>query len=864
MRGCRARCVYAAGPLLSLLCCRCRLPYRAIEEEADDEDGDAKEHNDRIERNRLLTPSSSSTTSSAASSPSHHRSSGPSFFSSSLHGTIANNAVPSFERLVFRISRGNAILHLFPIDSPLHDPSLDHPTYKTAFILLYIGEELEKRLKRCITVVGATEYDLPGGAKERRRMSAELRERRGEALRVMRRTEEEIREQLQSLAWDERDGRSPWWDWQVSLQRERSVCETLRRCEQSEHSRMLLCEGWVQSSHVSELQTVLHAAVQASSSQQAALQLLPMPTALPPPTYFPTDKFSSTFQSIVDTYGVPRYKEVNPGLFTLISFPFLFGVMYGDIGHGTLLTLTALLLLHHERSLALQERRGQLNEILAMVFAGRYLMLLMGAFAVYCGLVYNDCFSIPLPLFPSVFHLGADDHGHPTVNKAGRTYPFGIDWRWYGASNELAFFNSFKMKTSVIIGVTQMTFGLLLSAANARYFHDHPALYLEFIPRLLFLLCTFGYMIALILYKWTVDWTQPHAPPQVNLIQTMINMFLQPGSVDDQHRLYPGQGAVQAALLAVALLSVPVMLLGPPWMEHREHKAKAKEEEEQSHLPADHGAIALTVDHDALQASSHRRRKGHSTRRSKKKGEYETVAADSDDDDLVDDDEKQPPADDEKHAQPHSYQTHPHALLPLAVDHALHKRTAVAHASSSSSSSSAAADASQAASLSPHSTYSFSDALIAQSIHTIEFVLGCVSNTASYLRLWALSLAHAQLAGVFWSKMIMQYGLLAAGESRHASVMSVLMSVVGVSVWAGATFAVLLCMDVLECFLHALRLHWVEFQNKCQHTTAPHTPRLHPVCHPLTSVPVWCALPVYHADGYAFEPFGFRKAVIPV
>lgn len=103
-----------------------------------------------------------------------------------------------------------------------------------------------------------------------------------------------------------------------------------------------------------------------------------------------------------------------------------------------------------------------------------------------------------------------------------------------------------------------------------------------------------------------------------------------------------------------------------------------------------------------------------------------------------------------------------------------------------------------------------SELYIHQMIETIEFVLGTVSNTASYLRLWALSLAHSQLAGVF-----LENGLKIAWKSNDAS--WIVLTATSFLFWFGfmtATFGILMCMDVLECFLHTLRLHWVEFQNK--------------------------------------------------
>jgi V-type H+-transporting ATPase subunit a len=77
----------------------------------------------------------------------------------------------------------------------------------------------------------------------------------------------------------------------------------------------------------------------------------------------------SQSQAIVDAYGVASYQEVNPGPFTIITFPFLFAVMFGDLGHGAIMFMFALWLVRKE--VALADIKGG-GEIWDTIFGGRY------------------------------------------------------------------------------------------------------------------------------------------------------------------------------------------------------------------------------------------------------------------------------------------------------------------------------------------------------------------------------------------------------------------------------------------------------------------------------------------------------------
>lgn len=100
------------------------------------------------------------------------------------------------------------------------------------------------------------------------------------------------------------------------------------------------------------------------------------------PTLFKCNDFIWAFQEITNTYGIPNYKEANPSMVNIVTFPFLFGVMFGDIMHGIWLLVFSTWLCWADRS-----KTGTLANSLAPV---RYLFLLMGVFSTFMGFIYND------------------------------------------------------------------------------------------------------------------------------------------------------------------------------------------------------------------------------------------------------------------------------------------------------------------------------------------------------------------------------------------------------------------------------------------------------------------------------------------
>uniref|UniRef100_A0A2K6PZ46 V-type proton ATPase subunit a n=1 Tax=Rhinopithecus roxellana TaxID=61622 RepID=A0A2K6PZ46_RHIRO len=641
-------------------------------------------------------------------------------------GVINRERIPTFERMLWRVCRGNVFLRQAEIENPLEDPVTGDYVHKSVFIIFFQGDQLKNRVKKICEGFRASLYPCPETPQERKEMASGVNTRIDDLQMVLNQTEDHRQRVLQAAAKNIRV-------WFIKVRKMKAIYHTLNLCNIDVTQKCLIAEVWCPVTDLDSIQFALRRGTEHSGSTVPSI-LNRMQTNQTPPTYNKTNKFTYGFQNIVDAYGIGTYREINPAPYTIITFPFLFAVMFGDFGHGILMTLFAVWMVLRESRILSQKNE---NEMFSTVFSGRYIILLMGVFSMYTGLIYNDCFSKSLNIFGSswsvrpMFTYNWTEEtlrGNPVLqlNPAlpgvfGGPYPFGIDPIWNIATNKLTFLNSFKMKMSVILGIIHMLFGVSLSLFNHIYFKKPLNIYFGFIPEIIFMTSLFGYLVILIFYKWTAydAHTSENAP---SLLIHFINMFLFSYPESGYSMLYSGQKGIQCFLVVVALLCVPWMLLFKPLVLRRQYLRR-------KHLGTlNFGGIrvgngpteedAEIIQHDQLS----------------------THSEDADE-----------PTEDE--------------------------------------------------------VFDFGDTMVHQAIHTIEYCLGCISNTASYLRLWALSLAHAQLSEVLWT-MVIHIGLSVKSLAGSLALFFIF------AAFATLTVAILLIMEGLSAFLHALRLHWVEFQNK--------------------------------------------------
>ena len=187
-------------------------------------------------------------------------------------------------------------------------------------------------------------------------------------------------------------------EWLWIVRREKGIYHTLNLFKNDIASNLLRGRGWILTTSLPQARSALKRAhIQLNLPPTAMLERVP--TKWPnPPTHFVTNKYTWAFQEFVNTYGVPRYKEVNPALFTAATFPFFFGVMYGDIGHGSVLAMAGLYLILTE---AKGTQRG-VDEMVAGIYSARYMLFFMGLMAVYAVNNYLYTFLTTNYLIPSI------------------------------------------------------------------------------------------------------------------------------------------------------------------------------------------------------------------------------------------------------------------------------------------------------------------------------------------------------------------------------------------------------------------------------------------------------------------------------
>jgi len=121
-----------------------------------------------------------------------------------------------------------------------------------------------------------------------------------------------------------------------------------------------------------------------------ALVRLSYPPGVQPPTLLSSAGTSSTSRLLVDTYGTVPYADLDPARLAGLAYVIMFGMMFGDVGHGALLLLGGLIL-----------RSGRIGRLQKLQKVWLFVVG-AGLTSMFFGVLYGTAFG-PTGLVPVVW-----------------------------------------------------------------------------------------------------------------------------------------------------------------------------------------------------------------------------------------------------------------------------------------------------------------------------------------------------------------------------------------------------------------------------------------------------------------------------